>query len=51
LKLKDRVVPVSDLLSEETLTQYAGQDNRIRISVCMSTGQWVEVLNAKVNAG
>lgn len=51
LKLKNTVVPVSDLLSEETLSKYAGQGNRIIISVCLSTGEWKEVANARINAG
>lgn len=50
IKLKDKVVPVSDLLSAETLTQYAGQNNRISISICFATGKYVEVMNAKLNA-
>ena len=50
IKLKVKVVPISDLLSAETLTQYAGQNNRIRISICFATGKYVEVMNAKLNA-
>jgi len=49
LKLKNTVVPVSDLLSEQTLAQYAGVLNRIRISVRLSTGEWVEAMNARIN--
>lgn len=51
LKVKDKVLPVSTVLTDEVLTDYAGEGNQIIISVQLSTGQWLDVLNAELIAG
>lgn len=51
VKIPTKLLPASDVLTQETLTQYAGKGNKVIISVQLSTGEWVEALNAELIAG
>lgn len=50
LKLYDHVMSSLQVLTQETLAPYAGAENYIRIQFRLSTGEWVNVLHAKLTA-